>query len=146
MTLQERMQAVLDFSGLTIPQLARNVGFKTPQTIREILKGNTRTLSDAVRYRLLSYYPTLNAEWLTTGEGEMFTDKVKDDLHVQPETPPMAAPQATITIPSAVWQVIQQQADSLAARDRQIDALIDLYKREKGDAHQEGNATSAVVG
>lgn len=28
MTLQERMQAVIDYSGLSIPQLAKNVGFK----------------------------------------------------------------------------------------------------------------------
>ncbi len=146
MTLQERMQAVLEYSGLTIPQLAKNVGFRTPQTIREILKGNTRTLSDAVKYRLLSYYPNLSAVWLATGEGEMFTEESTRDTQTRQVASQSAVVQATITIPASVWQVIQQQADSLAARDRQIDALIDLYRREKGDAHRDGNAASAVVG
>ena len=76
MTLQERMQAVIDYSGLSIPQLAKNVGFKTPQTIREILKGNTRSISDAVKLKLISYFPNISPEWLTTGEGQMLKSSI----------------------------------------------------------------------
>ena len=56
-----------------------------------------------------------------------------------------------VTIPASVWTVIKQQAESLSARDRQIDDLIGLLKEQvqenkKINARQEDDATSAAVG
>lgn len=72
------MQAVVAYSGKSIPQLATAVGFKTPQTIRSLLKGDTKTISDAVVMRITSYYPEVDANWLLTGEGEMLKSAVKE--------------------------------------------------------------------
>lgn len=71
MTLQERIQKIVEYSGLSIPKFANHVGFKTPQAVRELLSGNTKTLSDAAQYKIKSAYPELNPIWLLTGEGEM---------------------------------------------------------------------------
>lgn len=71
MTLQERIERIVEYSGLSIPKFANRVGFKTPQAVRELLSGNTKTLSDAAQYKITSAYPELNAAWLLTGEGEM---------------------------------------------------------------------------
>ena len=92
---------------------------------------------------LLNAFPNLNREWLLTGEGEMLKESSQliSSIHENGDT---------ITIPGKVWKVIEQQADSLAARDKQIDDLIAILKesqkRDAVDAHPEGNATSAVVG
>lgn len=72
------MQAIVDYSGKSIPQLATAVGFKTPQTIRSLLKGDTKTISDSVVMRITSYYPEVDANWLLTGEGEMLKSAVKE--------------------------------------------------------------------
>lgn len=71
MTLDNRIQAIVDYSKLSIPQFAKKVGFKTPQTVREILKGNTKTLSFEAKSKILGTYPELNEDWLLTGNGEM---------------------------------------------------------------------------
>ena len=71
MDIQTRIQNIINYSHKSIPQLAAAVGFKTPQTIRSLLKGDTKTISDAVVLKLTSYYPEINKEWLLTGEGEM---------------------------------------------------------------------------
>lgn len=73
MDIPTRIQNIINYSHKSIPQLAVAVGFKTPQTIRSLLKGDTKTISDAVVLKLTSYYPEINKEWLLTGEGEMLT-------------------------------------------------------------------------
>lgn len=71
MVLSERIKTLVEYSHLTIPKFAEFVGFKTPQAVRELIKGNTKTLSDAALYKLISAFPNLNQTWLLTGEGEM---------------------------------------------------------------------------
>ncbi len=75
MDIPTRIQNIINYSHKSIPQLAAAVGFKTPQTIRSLLKGDTKTISDAVVLKLTSYYPEINKEWLLTGEGEMLKPK-----------------------------------------------------------------------
>lgn len=82
MTLAERIQALIDYSGLSIPKFSVLVGFKTPQAVREILKGNTKTLSDAAKMKLQSAFPHLNERWLLLGEGEMLKDVSDDALYL----------------------------------------------------------------
>lgn len=74
MELSERIKNIVDYSGLSIPQFAKKVGFKTPQTIRELIKGNTQTLSFQVKTKILDAYPEINESWLLTGDGVMLND------------------------------------------------------------------------
>ena len=71
MELSERIKKVVEYSGKSIPKFADFVGFKTPQVIRELLKGNTKTVSFQVQEKLKTAYPELNIDWLVTGEGDM---------------------------------------------------------------------------
>lgn len=75
MILAKRIEALVQYSGLSIPKFADYVGFKTPQTVRELIKGNTKTLSDSVRFKIASAYPQINPDWLLSGEGEMLKPK-----------------------------------------------------------------------
>lgn len=59
------------YSGLNVTKFAAKLGTKTPQTVRALLSGETRTLSDGVRYRILEAFPEINPEWLVSGSGDM---------------------------------------------------------------------------
>lgn len=67
------MQQLVEYSGLNVPKFAEKVGFKTPQGVRELLKGTTKSLSDAAQYKIAAAFPDLNIDWLLTGEGEMLS-------------------------------------------------------------------------
>jgi len=73
MELSERIKKIVEYSGLSIPKFAEFVGFKTPQAVRELIKGNTKTLSFQAQEKIISSYPEINVEWLTTGKGEMLS-------------------------------------------------------------------------
>lgn len=81
MVLSERIKAILDYAGKNASQFSRFVGFPTPQTVRELLKGNTKSVSDSVKYKIADAYPEINIEWLVTGDGEML--KPKDGIRYE---------------------------------------------------------------
>lgn len=76
-----------------------------------------------------------------TGEGDLLISGVNNNPNGQ----------NGVFVPENVWSVIQAQAQSLSARDKQIDDLISLLKtqlseKEKTVARQDDAATSAAVG
>lgn len=138
MDVKERVILFIKSSGMSVLQFEKRCGLSNGYI--KNFKGNFG--SDKLE-NLLNAFPNLNREWLLTGEGEMLKESSQliSSIHENGDT---------ITIPGKVWKVIEQQADSLAARDKQIDDLIAILKesqkRDAVDAHPEGNATSAVVG
>lgn len=78
MELHQRIEKIVEYSGLSIPQFAKKVGFKTPQTIRELIKGNTKTLSYQVQEKIKAAYPEINMIWLVTGEGAMLESTLEN--------------------------------------------------------------------
>ena len=138
MDVKERVILFIKSSGMSVLQFEKRCGLSNGYI--KNFKGNFG--SDKLE-NLLNAFPNLSREWLLTGEGEMLKESSQliSSIHENGDT---------ITIPGKVWKVIEQQADSLAARDKQIDDLIAILKesqkRDANDAHQEGNATSAVVG
>ena len=83
MELNQRIKTILEYSKMNLSRLSREMGFKTPQALREILSGRTKTLSDNARDKILAYYPMINNEWLCFGTGEMFKEpNAKDNFQV----------------------------------------------------------------
>lgn len=81
--LKDRIEKLLKYTGLSIPKFALAIGAKTPQSVREILKGNTKTLSGKMQSNILSYLPDVNPAWLLAGEGEMLRQSTNEgDRHV----------------------------------------------------------------
>lgn len=119
MTLSERINALLDYSGMNISKFSRFVGFKTPQTIRELKAGNTKSLSDDVRTKLLIAFPNLNEQWLVTGNGEMLTK---------------TAPRALIDVKDVEDSfndsaVLKEFLDIIKSKDKQIEELNDRIRQ-----------------
>lgn len=71
MALSERIKAIVDYSGLSIPKYAQAIGVQTPQAIRDLISGKTKSISENIKSKILSYTPEINASWLFTGEGKM---------------------------------------------------------------------------
>ena len=121
MILSERIAEVVKYSKLSIPKFAAFVGFKTPQTVRELLKGNTRTLSDAVQYKITSAYPEINKDWLMTGEGEMLCG----DISVEGAR---HKAEDTATAGENCSEITSRFLKLLEKKDEQIDRLLTLLE------------------
>lgn len=92
MELSKRIEKLIEYSGLSIPKFSVHVGFKTPQAVRELIKGNTKTLSYQAQEKILASFPEVSPSWLLTGEGEML-------LVPSPPTEPPPEKGDTILIP-----------------------------------------------
>ena len=115
-------------------ELSEILGY-TKSSFSQIVNGRV-PLSDKFVRKLCALDSNINEVWVSEGTGTMFKDNPNSENG--------------ITIPGSAWNVIQQQTESLAARDRQIDELIGMLKDQiqeykKAVARQGGVATSAAA-
>ena len=115
--------------------LSEMLGY-TKSSFSQIVNGKV-PLSDKFVKKLCSLDENINEVWVSDGTGEMF----KNNLNSENE----------VTIPKNVWNIIQQQAESLATRDKQIDELMGMLKEQiqeskKMSARTDEAAASAVAG
>jgi transcriptional regulator with XRE-family HTH domain len=71
--MRDRIQKLLDAEHLTAAKFAEFIGVQ-PSSISHILKGRNKPSSEFIQ-RVLSKFPSLSAEWLVLGSGDMY--KVK---------------------------------------------------------------------
>lgn len=115
-------------------ELAEKLGY-SKSSFSQIVNGKV-PLSDRFVKKLCSLDENINEVWISTGEGTMFKDNPNSENGVN--------------VPDSVWNVIQKQTESLAARDRQIDELIGMLKDQiqeykKAVARLDDNAASAAA-
>lgn len=108
----------------------------TKSSFSQIVNGKV-ALSEKFIRKLCSLDENINFVWVQYGTGEMF---VENNLNSE-----------DVTLPASAWNVIQKQAESLSARDKQIEDLIGLLKEQiqeskKTVARQDDNAICADVG
>lgn len=82
MELKERIRSLINYSGLSIPKFAALAGFKTPQAVRELLYGRTKTLSYSAQYKIISSFPEVNSDWLVNGKGDMIKAGASKSKHI----------------------------------------------------------------
>lgn len=119
-------------------ELAEILGY-TKSSFSQIVNGRV-PLSDKFVKKLCRFDENINEVWILTGEGEMFKSGSETNLNSE----------NSVTIQKDVWNVIQQQAASLASKDKQIDELMSLLKQQIADnkkaaVRQEDDATSAAA-
>ena len=115
--------------------IAEVLGY-TKSSFSQIVNGKV-ALSEKFIRKLCSLDENINFVWVQYGTGEMF---VENNLNSE-----------DVTLPASAWNVIQKQAESLSARDKQIEDLIGLLKEQiqeskKIVARQDDNAICADVG
>lgn len=114
--------------------LSEKMGY-TKSSFSQIVNGKV-PLSDKFVKKLCSLDKNINEVWVSEGTGTMFKNNPNSENGV--------------TIPTSAWNVIQHQAESLAARDRQVDELIGMLKDQlneykKAVARMDDNAASAAA-
>lgn len=75
-------------------------------------------LSEKFMKRICSLDENTNFVWLQSGEGEMF---LSNNLNSE---------DGGVAVPKDAWEIIKQQAESLSARDKQIDELMEMLKEQ----------------
>ena len=80
MELQDRIRKVVEYSGLTTSKFSKSVGFDSPQTIRELIYGRTKSLSYAAMNKISSAFPEINKEWLENGTGDMLSTPISRSI------------------------------------------------------------------
>lgn len=117
-------------------ELSEKLGY-TKSSFSQIVNGRVPLSAKFVK-KLCSLDENINEVWVLNGEEQMFKNNLNSE-------------NTDITIPNNVWNLLQQQAESLATRDRQIDELMGMLKEQiqenkKIYARTDENAASAVAG
>ena len=73
MKIEDRIEAILRYTGLNKAQFAKAIGVNTAQAVYDLAAGRTKTISPTIENKILSYCPKISRSWLLTGEGEMLT-------------------------------------------------------------------------
>lgn len=129
MELSERIKAIVDYSGITIPKYAQSIGAKTSQVIRDLLCGKTKSLSTDMRHKMLSYMPELNREWLLYGEGEMLKDSGQEiDQSTAEIKDAMMIPLIHIDIVGGVFS-----SNEIDASEQYLERMVPFPYGRKGD-------------
>lgn len=75
-TQSERLKWFLDKLEMTFPDLAKTLGYTSPDTIFQILSNKTEIRKSFVE-KLKKIEPAINPEWLISGQGEPFNYKIE---------------------------------------------------------------------
>lgn len=78
-TINQRIKAIVEASGKAINSYASMIGVSQP-TLKACVDGNNAPRFDTLQ-KLIIANPMISAEWLLTGQGEMFK---QEDVHIYP--------------------------------------------------------------
>lgn len=150
MTAQEKLNEILAYTGKNISQFSKELGYDRPQSLYDIQKGKTKNFSKGMADKIISVYPEISRSWILADEGEMLkAQERKCDTDGSYEENIGSVKESIVNydvveVSAEAWTVIKKQAESLASKDRQVEALIGLLK--KANVRLEDNAASADVG
>ncbi|GAB3930561.1 helix-turn-helix transcriptional regulator [Larkinella terrae] len=71
MPIGARLQQLIDALDISVLEFARQLGEKRGEKVYHILHGRLKPRYETLQ-KILSAYPTVNADWLLRGEGLMF--------------------------------------------------------------------------
>lgn len=148
MEATEKLSEISNYLELNLKQLSEKLGYRTPQALYDIKKGNTKTFSEAFINKMLSVFPQFNRLWLLTGEGDMLKEPV---VAAEP------APRADVAPASAVsFMVPLINIDSvggvwsendLTVSEQYVERMIPFDGARPGDAAimQSGDSMDPII-
>ncbi|WP_303019797.1 helix-turn-helix domain-containing protein [Parabacteroides goldsteinii] len=83
---------------------------------------------------IIAQYFNISVNWLLTGEGEMCRTAVQSSMQGK----------ENFTVSKEVWEVIKKQADSLTRKDKQIDDLISMLKKDNALPENDAKCADAT--
>lgn len=134
--VKERLKEYLEYKQVSARKFTQSIGVS-----ETYVQSISKSIQPDKLYRISEEWPDLNLLWLLLGIGNMLNGD--EDMKKAKSAPENDVPLPAI-IDGDAWEVIKQQAASLASKDRQVEALIDLLK--KTDVRMGGTAGCADVG
>ena len=129
-SVKERLREFIKESKITQASFCREIGVS-----EGYISGMRESIQPDKLKSIALKFPQLNIGWLLTGVGSMLKEGIVESPTINT---------GNVEVPIEAWSVIQKQAESLASKDRQMEALIGLLKKE--NVRLEDNAASADVG
>lgn len=83
MEINERINKLLEYSGLSVNKFSEKIGVKTSQAIRDLLSGKTKSISRSIEDKILSCFTEIDRVWLLTGEGPMLKSSIGNQDEVK---------------------------------------------------------------
>ena len=122
MSVKDRLKEYINYKKLSVRAFETTCGFSYGYV------ANIRVSMQPDKVMSIAeHFPDCNTAWLLTGEGTMLKEEGISDR--------------TVTVNAEAWDIIKKQADSLASKDRQMEDLIQLLKKD--NAHPEEDAECA---
>lgn len=86
MDAKDIMNDVLNYLDMSPKAFSEALGRDRPQAIYDILKGKTKSISQALANQILSVFPCFDKYWLLTGEGDMLIEDANTDTDISSNT------------------------------------------------------------
>lgn len=149
MNVYSRLRKVVNwliFNDLVESQndLAARLGYSSSYMSQ--VMSSAKVVSESFIGKVCSLDKNLSSTWVLTGEGNMFLNNPFSEFSGVSGSPDQS--HSDVVVDASVWAVVKAQAESLAARDRQVDELISMLRSQieglkKVDAQTGGRAISA---
>ena len=132
MEVKDRIKAILDYYHLPINEFVARTGVKTGQAVYDLLSGKTKSISQSMENKILSYFKEINRTWLLTGDGEMIIPSVQQTLNGDNNTQ-IAGNNNQVNLSGTLDRAINEIAEQrklVAKAQEQIDRLITLLEKK----------------
>ena len=138
-TPAERLNEVLQAVSLNIKALSEALGYERPQSLYDVAKGRTKSISNDLANRIIKTYPNFSKSWLLTGEGPKYAQVQEGGgVNIQESRLDNSTVNGGGFITALLKELDAQRAITqkcLAQIDKsqaQIDRLITLLEAERG--------------
>ena len=124
MNIPERIEAIITYYGINAQRFAEKLSVGSKQAIYDLLKGRTRTISEAMQQKILSAFPDVSPAWLMTGQGAML---LSQETPPQDSVPliPFSASAGSFSDTGAAMRDCERVAAPVAGCDIAIDVYGD---------------------
>ncbi len=132
MKASDILDKLLEHSNLNSKQFSEKIGLERPQAVYDIQKGKTKTISSAMKCKILSVFPEINEAWLLTGKGDMF---IADNGYSEASVTNLEEKDTTLLIVQMMNDRLIAPFSLIEDRDREIARLnkeIAKLSRETG--------------
>lgn len=115
MSDKQRMQTILEYTGLNGKQLALRIGLKSPDSIYHIQRGRNR-ISTKMADRIGMAFPEIDKGWMLTGNGEMLAEAAQTGAEI-------GQPQDLQRVPLYDFEAVAGLVPIFTNRNRPIDYI-----------------------
>lgn len=131
LTNWDRIEAVINYSGMTANAFARHIGLLRGENLYQIKRGNNGISFD-VANRIVAKFPQVDKLWLLTGDGQMFTDDAPSGPWSHIGTPNSEAFRAWAAVQLLPTFIENNAPDPAAAALDQVNKLLERLAKKGG--------------